>query len=1042
MSSWFDRLLEELQRRQAEQDARREGRPRPPRNRPAGDRYRGATPGVGDDGPDPADEEPTPLKGASRRRSAGSGGRSPGGRAPGGRAPGGRAPGRGGTGGGGPFGGPWTTGGWGDWARYRRWILIGLAVVVFFVVIGLASGVVELITDLQWFSALGLGGVFGTRLWAQVGFFVLGYALFAIPAVVSVLVARRIAPRVPIHRIGSLEIPDLSGAITLGLVVLALLLALVSAGAWSSEWQQILLYINGGSFGVTDPHFGHDVSFYVFGLPFLRFLQGWGVATLIVIGLLTLATYAAGAMRWQLRLTRPIRGHLAILGALLLIVVALGYQLDIAELSFSTRGMGASLVGASYTDLHAQEPAYIILTVVAVIAAVLVLANTWFRTLWLLGFAAAGWIVASVVIGGIYPSVVQRVQVDPNELAVERPQIVANIAATQKAFGLDTITQKSFTGSQPLTRALFNDNATTLQNVRLWDYRPLLDTISQTQNLRSYYSFQDVDIDRYRINGTERQVMLSARELVPPAGQTWTNEHLFYTHGYGIVAVPVNAVTSEGQPDYLVSGINQSGGIPVGQPRIYFGEAESSYVVTGTKTAEFDYPVGSDQNATTTWSGTTGVGIGGFFNRLLYAVRFGDFNLLISDQLTSNSQILFRRTLESRVQAIAPFLTYDRDPYLVSADGHLYWFWDAYTTSNRYPDAQPLSGSLFGGMNYVRNSVKVVIDAYDGSVSFYISDPSDPIINAWAKIFPNLFKPLSAMSADLQAHLRFPEDLFTAQNEQYQLYHVAATNAGAETLYQKSDRWALAAQQTDVTGQATTIEPYYVIMKLPGEQQAEFVLIQPLVTAGRNNMIAWTAARMDPGHYGERIAFLFPPDTNTYGPALIQGRINQDSNVSAQFTLWSQAGSSVVRGNLLVLPMGDAIVYVEPIFLRSTSSSQPEFKRVIVASQSKVAFADSLDAALSQILGEATVPPPEGSGEGGGGSGNLPGTAPELVAQAQQLYADAQAALKAGDLGTYQTKIDQMNQVLQALAALLGTPAPSPSASPGASLAATPAPSG
>jgi uncharacterized membrane protein (UPF0182 family) len=1020
MSSWFDRLLEELQRRQQEADARREGRPLPPRGGSSRDRYPGPTPGVGDDGPDTTDGEPTPFP---RRR-------------PGGRGrPGGGAP---------PFGGPWANTDWGDWRRYRRWIFIGLGLVVLVVLLSVAGGMVSLLTDLQWFSALGLSGVLTTRLWSQIGLFVLGFFAFGIPAVASVLIAQRIAPQVPVRRIGGLELPDASGLVRIGLLSVAVLGALISATAWSSAWDTILLWRNGGSFGVNDAHFGRDIGFYVFGLPFWRFLQGWGVGSLIGIILITLAAYAGGALRWQFRLSTPVRAHLTILGALLLLVIASGYQLDIAELSYSTRGMGAGLQGASYTDLNAQQPAYVILTVVAVIAAVLVLANTWFKTLWLLAFAAAGWIVLSVAVGGIYPGFVQRIQVSPNELTLERPQIAANIAATRSAFGLDAVTEKSFTGTQALSRSLFTDNTSTIDNMRLWDYRPLLDTISQTKTLRSYYDFRDVDIDRYQVNNKETQVMLSGRELAPTSGQTWTNEHLFFTHGYGIVAVPVNGVTPEGQPDYLVSGINQKEALTVDQPRIYFGESESSYVVTGTKIAEFDYPVGADQNATTTWSGSTGVGVGGFFNRLLFALRFGDLNLLISNQLTDDSKILFRRTLADRVEAIAPFLTYDRDPYLVSADGRLVWIWDAYTTSDRYPDAQPLDGELFAGMNYVRNSVKVVIDAYDGSVKFYIADPTDPIINAWSAIFPGLFQPISSMSPDLQAHLRFPEDLFTAQNQQYQLYHVSANAAGAETLYQKSDRWALASQGTDVSGSTTVIEPYYVIMKLPGEQDAEFVLIQPLVTAGRNNMIAWVAARMDPGHYGERIAFRFPPDTSTFGPAQIQARINQDGNVSAQFTLWNQAGSSVVRGNLLVLPMGDSILYVEPIFLQSTSSSQPEFKRVIVASQSRVAFAETLDQAISQVLGEASVPPPEGGGGGGGGGGTggggLPSTAAGLVARAQQLYAEAQAALRANppDLGTYQAKINQLNDVLAALAKLVGTPAPSASGSPAASASASP----
>ena len=976
MSTWFDKLLEELQRRQAEQDARREGRPFPRRTNGGVGRRGG---GGGDDGP-PPDERPVSFPG---RR--------------------------------------------GGQPTVRRWALIIVGIVVLLFAFGIIGRVVDLATDLMWYGALGLTGILTTRLWAQLALFAIGFFAFAIPALASIWLARRIAPQVPIRRIGQFEVPDASRAITIGLVGVVALLALISAAAWSGSWETVLLFLNGGPFGTTDPHFGRDIGFYVFDLPFWRFLQGWAVVSLVGILLLTLGAYAAGALRWQFRLTAPVRAHVSVLGAVLLGAIAVGYQLDIFDLSFSTRGMGADLVGASYTDLNAQQPALVALTFIAGLAAVLVLANTWFRTLWLIGLSVAGWFALSLIVGGIFPAAIQAFRVSPNELALERPQIAANIGATRAAFGLDAITQQPFTGTKPLTRPLFDDNRPTMQNIRLWDYRPLLDTITQTQILRSYYEFADVDIDRYHLGGAaERQVMLSGRELAPPEGQTWTNEHLFYTHGYGVVAVPVNAVTPEGQPDYLASGINQQGQLQIDEPRIYFGETASSYVVTGTRTDEFDYPVGADRNATTSWKGTTGVGIGGYFSKLLWALRLGDLNLLISNQLTDDSQILFRRSLEERVQAIAPFLTYDHDPYLVSADGRLVWVWDAYTSTDRYPDAQPLDGELFGGMNYVRNSVKVTVDAYDGKVHMYIVDDRDPIIAAWARIFPDLFSPMSSMSQDLRAHLRYPEDLFTAQNLQYQLYHVSSTESGAETLYSKQDRWALASQGTDVSGTSQVIEPYYVIMKLPGQADAEFVLIQPMVTAGRNNMIAWVAARMDPGHYGERISFHFPSDTSTFGPAQIQSRINQDSTVSAQFTLWSQAGSSVVRGNLLVLPMGDSLLYMEPIFLRSTSTSQPEFKRVILASQTRIAFADTVDQAVSQLLGETGPPPPSG-----GGGGQLPEDVAGLVAQAQQLYADAQDALAAGDLGTYQAKLNALQPILDRLAELTGASAsPEPSASP------------
>lgn len=975
MSSWFDKLLEELQRRQAEQDARREGRPIPP----VGPRRGGNGHADG-----AADQEPPPQR--PRRPTIlrpDSSGRRP------------------------------------------RWGLIFGLIAVALIVFGLLGGLVNLLTDLMWYGALGRQSVLTTRLFAQVGLFVVGFVAFALPALVSIWLARRIAPQVPIRRVGTFELPDISRVVTLSLAGLVLVMGLISGAAWSGSWQTVLLFANGGDFGTVDPNFQKDIGFYIFGLPFWRFLQGWGVISLVVIILLSLGTYAAGALRWQLRLTAPVRAHLSTLGALLLVAIAAGYQFDIAELSYATRGIHGTIQAATYTDIHAQVPAYVILTVVAIAAAVLLLGNIWFKTLWAIALAGGAWIGISILVGGVYPGIVQRLNVEPNELALERQYITQNIAATRAAFALDAIDVKPFTGEQALSRQLITANQATLDNIRLWDYRPLLTTFGQQQILRQYYKFIDVDIDRYLVNGRPRQIMLSGREIgeLPQNARTWTSERLVYTHGYGITAVPVNGVTPEGQPDYLVSGINNDPKLPVGQPRLYFGEAASSYVVVGTRTDEFDYPLGDQGGKTTTWNGTTGVGVGNLASRLLFALRFGDLNLLISNQLTDRSQILFRRQIAERVRELAPFLARDRDPYLVSADGRLVWMRDAYTVSNRYPNAQPLT-DIFPGANYVRNSVKVVIDAYDGSVRFFISDPKDPIINAYARIFPGLLEPLSAMPIALQAHLRYPEDLFTAQNEAYLLYHVDANAQGAEALYKQEDRWSFPLQQTDVTSAGSQIAPYYVIMKLPGEANPEFILIQPLVAASRPNMISWVAARMDPGHYGERISFRFPSNSTTLGPAQIQARINQDSTISAQFTLWSAAGSSVVRGNLLVLPMGDSILYVEPIFLQSTQSSFPEFKRVILAVQNRLAFADTVAQGISQLLGEATIPPPDS-----GGGGALPSDVASLVADAQRLYTAAQAALAASDLGTYQARINDLAKVIARLAQLVGTPSPSPSPS-------------
>lgn len=984
MSSWFDKLLEDLQKRQEEADARREGRPFEPRERNV-----------------------TPIdEGRKGRRGPNGSGSGPG------------AP---------PVASadlPW-----------RRYVLIGGGILGLLIVLGLLGGAVNLITDIMWYDALGRRDVLQTRLWAQVVLFGVGFVAMLLPALASVWLARRIVPQAPVRQLGGIEMPDASRLIGIAVTVVAVLLALGSAAAWSGAWETILLFLNGEDWGVTDPTLGRDIGFYVFDLPFWRFVLGWASTMLIVVGLLTLGTYAARALRWQFHLTAPVRAHVSVIGALLLVVIAGGYQLDIAELAYSTRGIDGTVQAATYTDMNAQLPASVILTVVALGSAVLLLLNTFFRTLWLLGFAAGAWFLLSILVGGLYPSFVQRVQVEPNELAVERSYVRNHLEATRAAFELDEVDTRTFTGEQELTREVFEQDEATIDNLRLWDYRPLLQTFGQQQILRQYYHFGDVDIDRYAIDDEQRQLMLSARELdidqLPSQARTWTNERLVYTHGYGITAVPVDAVTPQGQPDYLVSGINREPRLPVEEPRIYFGEETDTYVVTGTTTDEFDYPREGSE-ARTTWSGSTGVGIGNPLARALFAMRFGDFNLLISSQLTDESQVLFRRAVDERAPEIAPFLLFDGDPYLVSGDDGLVWIWDAYTASNRYPNAQPLPSGRFEGANYVRNSVKVVIDAYDGTVDFFIADETDPIIAAYARIFPTLFQPLSAMSDDLVAHLRYPEDYFTAQNIASLAYHLPDTDAGATTLYNGEDRWAIPADVS--TAQPQPMEPYYVIMRIPGEEEAEFVLIQPLVPEGRPNMISWAAARMDPGVYGERINFQFPTGTTTQGPAQIEARINQDDTISEQVTLWSNAGSSVVRGNLLVLPIGDdGLIYIEPIFLQAEGAPFPEFVRVIMVDQNSVAFAETVEEGLRQLLGEAEPPPPEvpdptdpddpdespePSPSPGASPGDLPADVAGLVAEAQRLYDEAQDALAAGDLGTYQERIDELAEVLEALDAL------------------------
>ena len=615
MSGWFDKLLEELQRRQAEEDARREGRP--------------------------IERNVTPIEEGRRadRRRGSNGGN--------------------GHGGGPPVARPI----FGSDMPWRRWAFIGGGIVVAVIVLGLLGGAINLITDVMWYDALDRRDVLQTRLWAQIALFAIGFTAMLVPVLVSVWLARRIVPQAPVRRLGGWELPDVSRLIGLALVGIAVLLALGSGAAWSGAWETILLFFNGEAWGTTDPTLGRDIGFYVFDLPFWRFVLGWASTALIIVGILTLAAYGARALRWQFHLSAPVRAHLSVIGALLLVVIAAGYQLDIAELAYSTRGWDGNVQAALYTDMNAQYPAYEILTVVALVSAGLLLLNTWFRTLWLLGLAAGAWFLLSIVVGGLYPAFVQRVQVEPNELTVELPYIRNHLEATRDAFDLDAIETRPFTGEQELSREVFSEDQPTIDNLRLWDYRPLLTTFGQQQNLRRYYRFADVDIDRYQIQDEQREIMLSARELdveLFGPNRTWTQEKLVYTHGYGITAVPVDAVTPAGTPDYLVSGINREPQLPITEPRIYFGEETDTYVVTSTTTAEFDYPLDTDASGeagtNTVWDGTTGVDIGNPISRLLFALRFGDFNLLISGQLTDDSQILFRRDIEERVREIAPFL--------------------------------------------------------------------------------------------------------------------------------------------------------------------------------------------------------------------------------------------------------------------------------------------------------------------------------------------------------------------------------------------------
>jgi uncharacterized membrane protein (UPF0182 family) len=706
------------------------------------------------------------------------------------------------------------------------------------------------------------------------------------------------------------------------------------------------------------------------------------------------------------------------------VIVAVSTWVARYDLLYSHNGV---VWGAGFSDVNARLPVLAVQAVLALLLAVALLANVRFGRLGIPIAALGIWIVASII-GAFYPGAVQRLSVTPAEQSVEAPYIARQIDGTRRAYALDAVTTSDYGGTSPLTAQEVTDDQVTIDNLRLWDYRPLKDTYDQLQTIRTYYAFNDIDLDRYMVDGKYRQLEISAREVVadrlsPPA-QTWPNTHLVYTHGYGVAASPVNAVVGEGLPDYVAGGIPPTGPLKVTQPAIYFGELSDTTVLAPSATQEFDYPKGN-QDVYTSYTGTHGVRMTGAA-RALWSLRTGDFNLLISDQIQDRTEILYRRNIIDRVNAIAPFLAYDSDPYVVVADGKVYWIIDAYTTGSTYPYSEPATP---GGFNYIRNSVKVVVDAYEGTPVFYVNDPNDPILKAYRATFPSLFKPIDDMPASLRAHVRYPEDMFTVQANMFRTYHML----DPRVFYNREDVWAYATEQTNPQAGPQTLQPYYVMMRLPGQSQPEYLLILPFTPRGKQNMVAWLAARNDAPHYGELINYVLPKDQVIFGPAQVANRITQKPEVSRDFSLFNQQGSGVVQGNLLVVPIGDTFLYFEPIYLRATGTqSLPELKRVILVDSAQVVYTNTLPDAINALVGQQTL---STGGTTTGPPTTTTSSSPQvaqLVAQAQQLYKAAYDALKTGDLSTYATDMTQLGQILQQLATLTAAPTPSPTPSPGA----------
>jgi hypothetical protein len=899
-----------------------------------------------------------------------------------------------------------------------------IAIIAVFVVFSSLAG---FYTDLLWFQTHHLTRVFWVSLLPR-------WILFVLASVAAFLLiggnwwgARAFVSREPVF----FDEPILNQPfVGLGVVTAAGFLSLLLGAGAASQWDEALRFLYRTPFGTTDPIYGQDIGFYIFELPIFRFFQSW-LSGLLIFTLFGVAGLYAVARLPQLRhriysIPGYMRIHLTFLGVAIALVWSFGYWLDRFDLVYSPRGV---VFGASYTDIHAELVALNVLTALAVLVALLLVASLITRNWWIPAGAVGLWLVVTVGLRGVYPAILQNYVVEPNEFDLERPYIEYNIASTLKAYGLDRLNSQTFTPQIQVTADDFQSDEAITQNIRLWDYRPLQQTYAQLQEIRSYYDFVDVDIDRYRFGNDYRQVMLSAREL--NVGQlqnpTWVNTRLEFTHGYGIVMNPVNEINSRGLPQLYVKDLPPKISVPLSieRPQIYYGEGPAPYVFVKTDVEEFDYPSG-DANVRTTYEGLGGVPIGSVLRRLAFAYRFGDTRILFTDDLTSESRVMLYRNIRDQVRRVAPFLLYDGDPYLVVADGRLVWIQDAYTFTNRYPYSEPLASpdptlERYQGINYIRNSVKITIDAYDGTMTFYLTDEDDPLIRTWAKIFPGLFTPMSEMPATILEHRRYPEGLFRVQAAMYRVYHMQNPN----TFYNKEDVWDIPTEQFQ--GGQQPMEPYYVIMRLIGEEKPEFMLIVPFTPVGRDNMIAWMAGRSDDPHYGELIVYEFPKQELIYGPNQIEALIDQDPEISAQLSLWSQRGSEVIRGNLLVIPIGQSLLYVEPLYLQAETSELPELKRVIVSSGGNVVWSETFDGALARLLGgpalvrEATPAVLEA------------GTGPPILANhevgnvalsAQRHWEAAQEALKAGDWAKYGEELEALGADLERLVRLTGEDEP------------------
>jgi len=947
--------------------------------------------------------------------------------------------------------------------RFWLWLLVGGALLLLL----LGGRLAGLLTDLLWFDALGFGAAFVTRLTAE-ALLALGVTLGAWGFLyLNLRVALARTPGRPLLLPGQvpggvLSMPATEAQLRRTALLVSLgaasLLGLVALG----RWPEVLLAINGEATGVSDPVFGRDLSLFLFWLPLVPWVKGtlWllGFFTIGLVGAVYLLRREVVAVTVEgapvplsfgrTIATSGVRGHLGLLLAGALLLLAVGYWIDRYLLLFDQQGLFA---GPGYAGIHGELPLLAAAAITAALAGVGVLVAARrgkARPAWV-GFGLLGvvWLLLTFV-----PTLMQRLLVDPNELERERPFLTRHIDATNQAYGLATVSERVLSGEAGLDLEAIQRNRGTINNVPLWDKGPLLETFEQLQEIRTYYEFVSVDNDRYLIDGELRQTMLSPRELLSESlpNRTWINEVLTFTHGHGLTLGPVNQISQEGLPELFVQDLppkSSKVGLEITRPEIYFGEIASDHAFVSTGTAEFDYPSG-DQNIFATYAGEGDVSAAGFWRRLLFAVRLGSIKVLLATDFNETTKLQLYRKIRDRVRQIAPFLHYDADPYMVIVEGRLYWIMDAYTVASTYPYSQEMGN----GFNYIRNPVKITIDAYNGTTKFYLITPEEPLIKAWSKAFPSMFVPFADMPASIRSHLRHPEDYFSIQARVYATYHMKEPGI----FYNKEDQWEL-----PVVGDGI-LKPHYIVMKLPGAEQEEFILMLPFTPRRKDNLAAWMVARCDAPHLGELVAYRFPKHKLIFGPRQVQARINQDPEISRTTALWDQRGSKVLWGNLQVIPIEESLMYIQPLYIKAATGKIPELKRVIVGYQNSIAMEPTLEEALQRIFGERPEARPGAAGipEAEGGlpareaaaalaptpaapSGEIAPDAPTaslpLARQAWLRYQEAEAAARAGDWARYGERLGELKTVLRALAGEQEPPpgsdaslaAPVPAAAPG-----------